>query len=92
MNSSVYPKLCCPVVRAHGKFCTVRGTTSSNKRETIRPAGFQVDRDIELYGERWGCRQKFSEGMGREERLRYARIHSPCLQDSFAVQRVARVR
>lgn len=48
------------------------------------PSRFRVDRDIELYGETWGYDQKFSEGMQLEE-LWYARIRSPCLQDSFVV-------
>jgi hypothetical protein len=39
------------------------------------PSRFQVDCDIELYGETMGYRQKCSEGMQREE-LWYARIHS----------------
>jgi hypothetical protein len=46
------------------------------------PGQFRVDCDIELYGEMRGYRQKFSEGMQREE-LWYARIHSPCLRDSL---------
>jgi hypothetical protein len=46
------------------------------------PSRFLINRNIELYGETWGYRQKFSEGM-QLEALWYAQIHSPCLQDSL---------